>query len=168
VTTLSRRWRTGFVVATAMSLGATSVGFADGKMVRVDILRAASKGPLNAVPCIVTITGEAKGAVCHEVIRAEANKSLSGGKATVLLGGDRVICEINASNAIQAVTPRALRPEGFAPEARSWAPTTLTPRARSGQTVELAIVPKTRGRTYVGGWLVRQEPHATTAKHGGP
>jgi len=164
---LSRRRGTGLLVATALLLGGTSFGLAQdriGEMVRVDIYRAASKGAMNAVPCIITITGDAKGAVCHEVIRAEANKNLSGGKATVLLGGDRVICELNPSNGIQAVTPRALRPDGFTPEARSWAPTTFSPRARPGQTVELGLVPKTHGRTYAGGWVVRPEPHATTPK----
>jgi len=164
---LSRRRGSGLLVATALLLGGTSFGLAQdriGEMVRVDIYRAASKGAMNAVPCIITITGDAKGAVCHEVIRAEANKNLSGGKATVLLGGDRVICELNPSNGIQAVTPRALRPDGFTPEARSWAPTTFSPRARPGQTVELGLVPKTHGRTYAGGWVVRPEPHATTPK----
>lgn len=164
---LSRRSRGGLVVATVISLGATSVGWAGGALVRVDIYRAASKGAMNAVPSIITITGDAKGAVCHEVIRAEPNKNLSGGKATVLLGGDRVICELNPSNGIQAFTPRALRPDGFTPDARSWAAATFVPRARPGQEVQLGILPKTRGRSYAGGWLVRQEPRATPAKHGG-
>jgi hypothetical protein len=135
---------------------------ADAGLVRVDISRAGSDGPMNGVACIITITGEAKGAVCHEVIRAEANKQLSGGKATVLLAGDRVICELHPSNGIQAFTPRALRPDGLAPGASAWAPTTFTPRARAGQTVELGIVPKRRGSTYLGGWLVRREPRART------
>jgi hypothetical protein len=159
----------GGLLAAILTLATVSgSAAADGGLIRVDIYRPQSKGPMNAVPCIITIAGDAKGSVCHEVIRAEKNKSLSGGKATVLLGGDRVICELNPSNSIQAFTPRALRPDGFTPGARSWTPTTLAPRARPGQTIEVGIVPKSRGRTAVGGWLVRQEPHATTQKHVGP
>jgi hypothetical protein len=158
----------GGLLAASLTLATASGGSAaDGGMIRVDIYRVASKGPMNTVPCIITISGDAKGAVCHEVIRAEANKSLSGGKSTVLLGGDRVICEIDRSNSIQVVTPRALRPESVTPEARSWAQATFAPRARPGQTVELGVVPKMHGRTYAGGWLVRQEPHVSTEKHGG-
>jgi len=163
---LASRLAGGLLAATLM-LATASGGAADGTMVRVDIYRAGSNGLMNSIPCIITITGEAKGTVCHAVIRGAENKGLSGGKATVLLGGDRVICELNPSNGIQVFTPRALRPEGFMPEARSWAPTTLAPRARAGQTIEVGIVPKSRGSAYVGGWLVRQEPHTKTAKHDG-
>ncbi|HLK88262.1 MAG TPA: hypothetical protein VKZ18_00130 [Polyangia bacterium] len=137
-------------------------------MIRVDIYRPEQKGVLSSIACIITITGDPPGGFCHEVTRGEANKSISGGTATVLLGGDRVVCELRPGASIQAFTPRSLRPDGVTPDAGSWAPTALTPRARPGQSVEVGIVPKSRGRSYAGGWLVRQEPHATTAKHGGP
>ncbi len=140
---------------------------ADGGMIRVDIYRPENNGLMNSIGCIITIAGDPNGASCHEVIRGEENKVISGGKTTVLLGGDRVICELNPSNSIQAFTPRAMRPDGLTPEARTWAPTTLMPRARPGETVELGVVPKSRRSSYVGGWLLRQEPHATTKKHGG-
>lgn len=154
--------------ATVVLLGALAGdAAADGEMIRVDIYRPENNGLMNLIACIITISGDAKGSVCHQVIRGPASKGISGGKATVLLGGDRVICEINSSNSIQAFTPRSMRPDGITPDARGWAPTTISPHAKPGQTIELGIVPKARRRTYTGGWLVRQEPHATTEKHAG-
>ena len=159
-------FRGGFAAVATVVLCAAFAGgaAADGNMIRLDIYRPENNGLMNAIPCIITISGDAKGAFCHQVIRAEPNKRLSGGKATVLLGGDRVLCEVNPSNTIRAFTPRALRPDGFTPEAPSWAATSFTPLARPGQTAELGIVPKTRGKAYPGGWLVFQEPHAATRK----
>jgi hypothetical protein len=157
------------VLAVAFSAALAFAGrgdAADGGMVYVDIYRPENNGLMNSIGCIITITGDPNGVFCHEVIRGEENKGISGGKTTVLLGGDRVICELNPSNSIQAFTPRAMRPDGLTPGARSWAPSTLTPRARPGEAVELGVVPKSRGSTYLGGWLLRQEPHATTKKHG--
>ncbi|HEY6477987.1 MAG TPA: hypothetical protein VI456_15525 [Polyangia bacterium] len=137
---------------------------ADGGMIHVDIYRPESNGLMNSIACIITIAGDPPSGFCHEVIRGAENKGISGGTTTVLLGGDRVICEVKSSTSVQAFTPRALRPDGATPDARSWAATTLAPRAAPGQTVELGIIPKSRGSTYIGGWLVRQEPHAVTRK----
>ncbi len=140
---------------------------ADTGMIRVDIYRPENTGLLNSIGCIVTISGDPPGGSCHDVIRGAANKSLSGGTSTVLLGGDRVVCEIKPGASVQVFTPRALRPDGITPESRSWEPTTLTPRARPRETVELGVLPKSRGSTSLGGWLLRQEPHAATSKRAG-
>jgi hypothetical protein len=137
---------------------------ADPGMVRVDIFRPENNGLMNSIGCILTIAGDPSGGFCHEVIRGEAQRQLSGGTTTVLLGGDRVLCEIKPGVSIQAFTPRALRADGFAPDGRSWAATTLAPRGRPGETVEVGVVPKSRGSTYLGGWLLSQEPHAATVK----
>jgi hypothetical protein len=132
-------------------------------MIQVDIYRPENNGLMNVIGCVIAVSSDATGSFCHQVIRGEANKGISGGTSTVLLGGDRVICEINPSSSIKAFTPRGMRPDASA-ESPSWGATTLTPRARAGETVEVGIVPKARGSTYVGGWVVRQEPHATTDK----
>lgn len=137
---------------------------ADPGMVRVDIYRPENNGLMNSIGCIITLAGDPGGGFCHEVIRGEENRQMTGGTTTVLLGGDRVICEIKPGVSVQAFTPRALRADGYTPDARSWAATTLAPRARADETVEVGVVPKSRGSTYVGGWLLRQEPHAATQK----
>jgi hypothetical protein len=137
---------------------------ADPGMVRVDIYRPENNSLMNSIGCLITIAGDPAGGFCHEVVRGEANRQMSGGTTTVLLGGDRVICEIKPGVSVQAFTPRALRPDGASPESRSWAARTLEPHARAGEAVEVGVVPKTRGRTYLGGWLLVQEPHAATQK----
>src|SRR5579871_6369224 len=80
---------------------------AEGAMVRVDIYRPPSKGLMNSITCIITITGDPPGGFCHEVVRGEANKGIPAGSATVLLGGDRVVCELPPGSSIQAFTPRS-------------------------------------------------------------
>jgi hypothetical protein len=164
------------VVRRSLALAAafsTVVGFAgpgdaadrpDPGMVRVDILRPENKGLMNSIGCIITVAGDPGGGFCHDVVRGQAQRQMSGGTTTVLLGGDRVICEIKPGVSIQAFTPRALRADGYTPDARSWAATTLAPHARAGETVEVGVVAKSRGSTYLGGWLLRQEPHAATSK----
>ena len=137
---------------------------ADPGMVRVDLYRPENDGVMNSIGCLITIAGDPGGGFCHGVIRGEANRQLSGGITTVLLGGDRVVCEIKPGVSIQAFTPRALRADGYTPDGRSWAATTLAPHARAGATVEVGLVPKSRGSTYVGGWVLSQEPHAATLK----
>ena len=137
---------------------------ADPGMVRVDIYRPENSGLMSSVGCLITIVGDPRAGFCHDVIRGGANRQISGGTTTVLLGGDRVVCEIRPSGSIQAFTPRAMRPDGSAADAGSWAATTLAPRARPGETVEVGVVPKRRGSTYLGGWLLVQEPHAATLK----
>jgi hypothetical protein len=143
---------------------ARSSGAADRARVRVDIYRPEGSGLMNSIGCIITIAGDPPGGFCREVTRGKANRNISGGSATVLLGGDRVICEIKPGTSIQAFTPRSLRPDQVTPDAPSWAATTLAPRARPGQTVEVGVVPQSRGSRYLGGWLLRQEPHAATLR----
>lgn len=142
-------------------------GAADPGMVRVDIYRPEDSGLMNSIGCIITIAGDPGGGFCHDVTRGTATRQISGGTATVLLGGDRVICELKPGVSIQAFTPRGLRADSYAPDARSWAATTLAPRGRAGETVEVGVVPKRRGSTYLGGWLLIQEPHAATVKRAG-
>jgi hypothetical protein len=159
--------RRALILAAAFSTvlaAARAGGASDGPRVRVDIYRPENAGLMNSIACIITIAGDPPGGFCHQVKRGKANKSISGGSATVLLGGDRVVCEIKPGTSIQAFTPRALRPDQVAPEAESWAATTLAPSGRPGQTVEVGIVPQGRGSDYLGGWVVRQEPHAATLK----
>jgi hypothetical protein len=159
-------WRSLMLAAafsTSMAF-AGPVGSADSGMVRVDLYRPENNGLLNSIGCLITIEGDPGGGFCHDVIRGQQNRQISGGTTTVLLGGDRVVCEIKPGASVQAFTPRALRPDGASPESRSWAATTLAPRARPGETVEVGLVPKIRGSTYLGGWLLHQEPHAATLK----
>lgn len=137
---------------------------ADPGMVRVDIYRPENHGLMSSIGCLITIAGDPRAGFCHDVIRGPANRQMSGGTTTVLLSGDRVVCEIKPGVSIQAFTPRALRPDGYTPDARSWAATNLAPRARPGETVEVGVVPKGRGCAYVGGWLLIQEQHAATQK----
>jgi hypothetical protein len=137
---------------------------ADPGMVRVDIHRAENDGLMNSIGCIITIVGDPGGGFCHAVVRGQANRQMSGGTTTVLLGGDRVTCEIKPGVSIQVFTPRALRSEGYRPDAKSWAPTTLAPHARAGETVDVGVAPNSRGSTYLGGWVLHQEPHAATPK----
>ena len=137
---------------------------ADPGMVRVDIYRPENDGLMSSVGCLITIAGDSRAGFCHDVIRGEANRQISGGTTTVLLGGDRVVCEITPGISIQAFTPRALRADRYAPDARSWAATPLAPHGRPGETVEVGLVPKRRGSTYVGGWVLSQEPHAATLR----
>ena len=139
-------------------------GAADPGMVRVDIYRPENNGLMNSIGCLITIAGDPAGGFCHQVIRGQANRQISGGTTTVLLGGNRVICEIKPGVSVQAFTPPALRGDAYTPEAPSWAATTLAPHARPGETIEVGIVPKSRGSRYLGGWQLRQEPHALTEK----
>jgi hypothetical protein len=160
-----RRRFLALVVAFSAGLAFAGRGdAADARLIRVDIYRPENNGLMNSIGCIVTLSGDPPGGSCHDVVRGAENKGLSGGTSTVLLGGDRVVCEIKPGTSVQVFTPRALRPDGSTPESRSWEPTTLTPRARPGETAELGVVPKTRGSTYLGGWLLYQEPHAATSK----
>jgi hypothetical protein len=136
---------------------------ADPGMVRVEIYRPENNGPMNSIGCIITLAGPG-GGFCHDVVRGQAQRQMSGGTTTVLLGGDRVLCEIKPGVSIQAFTPRALRSEEYRPDAKSWRATTLAPHARAGETIQLGVAPKSRGSTYLGGWLLRQEPQAATEK----
>jgi hypothetical protein len=133
-------------------------------MVRVDIYRPENDGLMNSIGCIITIAGDRGNGFCHDVVRGQTQRQMSGGTTTVLLGGDRVLCEIKPGVSIQASTPRALRPDGYTPDATSWATTTLVPRARAGEAVQVGVAPKSRGSTYLGGWLLRQETHGATPK----
>jgi len=151
------------VFSTVLAFAGPGVA-ADPRMVRVDIYRPENDGLMSSIGCLITIAGDSRAGFCHDVIRGEANRQISGGTTTVLLGGDRVICEITSGVSIQAFTPRAMRPDASTPDGRTWAATTLAPRARAGETVEVGVLPKRRGSTYVGGWLLNQEAHAATDK----
>jgi hypothetical protein len=157
-----RLFRGGSAAALAFAIFVASKGVAaeDGG-VRIEIDRPESNGLMNLVPCIIEIVGDAKGAVCHEVRHLGGSQTPSHGGRSVLLGGDRVTCKLGPSNSIQAFTPRAMRPPGYAVGARSsWRATTWTPRARPGETVDLVLVPKSRGSTYAGGWLLHRRDQA--------
>jgi len=151
------------VFSTVLAFAGPGVA-ADPGMVRVDIYRPENDGLMNSIGCLITVAGDPRGGFCHDVIRGEANRQMSGGTTTVLLGGDRVVCEIKPGVSLQAFTPRALRPDGATPDARSWTATTLAPRARPGEMVEVGVAPKRRGSAYLGGWVLIKKPHAATLK----
>ena len=137
---------------------------ADRGMVHVQIIRPENNGLMNSVGCLITVAGGREGGFCHDVDRGQANRKMSGGTTTVLLGGDHVTCEIKPGVSIQAFTPRAMRSEGYRPDAKSWAPTTLAIHARAGDTVGVGVVPKSRGTTYLGGWDLDLVSTAETTK----
>lgn len=151
---LAARCSMALIVAILSTFASGDVGAAEGGMVKVEIYRPESDGLMNLVPCAIMIIGDPKGA-CHEVVRGP-NKYIGDDKTTMLLGGDRVTCEITSSNSIQAFTPPALRPIGYASAVNSWEATRLAPRSRPGETASLLLVPKSQGSTYVGGWWLRQ------------
>jgi hypothetical protein len=137
---------------------------ADPGMVHVQIFRPGNNGPMNSIGCIITIAGDRGSGFCHDVVRGQANRQISGGTTTVLLGGDSVTCEIKPGVSLQAFTPRAMRPEEYRPDAKSWAPTKLTLHARAGETVGLGLAPKSSGTTYLGGWVLYPVSTAETPK----
>jgi hypothetical protein len=152
------------VVGLSMALALAGPGeAADPGMVRVDIHRPANDGLMSSIGCIITIAGDPGGGFCHDVVRGEANRQVSGGTTTVLLGGDRVTCEIKPGVSVQAFTPRALRGDGYSPDAPTWQATILTPKVHPGEALELTLVPKTKRRAYVGGWLLRPSKAAPAA-----
>ncbi len=126
---------------------------------KIEIVRPASKGAMNSVPAVITLRGAPKGTACQEVVRAPENRALTGGKATVLLGGDRVVCPVVPDGTIEAFTPRAMRPSGFTPDAGAWDATRLTLR-KTTSTGQVTLLPKTKGSTFLGGWRF-SEPAAT-------
>ena len=127
---------------------------AERAALKIEIVRPADKGPVDSVPCVITLRGALKGAAaCDEVVRAPENKALSGGKTTVLLGGDRVTCTLPPDAAIEAFTPRALRPSAFSPDAATWEAARLSPRGAA----PITVTPKAKGRTFLGGWRLEQQ-----------
>jgi hypothetical protein len=137
-------------LAAALTLFATGPAGADPAGRTIEIVRPASKGAMNSVPAIITLRDVPKGTACREVVRAPENRTLTGGKTTVLLGGDRVVCPLVPDGTIEAFTPRAMRPAGFTPDAATWDATRLTPRKTTSGP--LTLVPKAKGTAFLGGW----------------
>jgi hypothetical protein len=130
---------------------------AEGAPIKIQILRPADKGPISSVPCIITLRGAPKGAAtCDDVVRGPGNKTVSGGKTTVLLGGDRVTCTLPPDVTIEAFTPRALRPTEFTPDATTWEAARLSPRGAG----PISVTPQAKGRTLLGGWRLEQKGRA--------
>lgn len=137
-------------LAAALTFLASAQAAAETPGQKIEIVRPASKGAMNSVPAIITLRGAPKGTACEEVVRAPENRALTGGQTTVLLGGDRVLCPMVPDAAIEAFTPRAMRPTSFSPDATTWDATRLTPRkSTAGQ---LTLLPKMKGSTFLGGW----------------